>query len=59
MCINEDPRFGVTNEDLDERDRKEQSNNRCPSCGLKWQYLSGQRYCPTCEADYYYPDPER
>jgi len=21
----------------------------CPSCGLKWMYLGGQKYCPTCE----------
>jgi len=23
----------------------------CPKCGLRFQYLSGQRYCPTCEYD--------
>ena len=21
----------------------------CPGCGLQWMYLSGQKYCPTCE----------
>lgn len=31
-------------------------DNKCPKCGLKWQYLSGQRYCPTCDYDNFFPD---
>lgn len=30
-------------------------DNRCGRCGLEWMYLSGQRYCPTCEAEDFYP----
>ena len=29
-------------------------DERCPTCGLRWQYLSGQRYCPTCEAEVFF-----
>lgn len=51
--MSEDPRFAVTNDDLDELDRQDEV---CPKCGLKYHYLSGQRYCPTCEFDEYMND---
>lgn len=46
MC-QEDSRFAATNEDLSDMDKDE--GNRCPRCGLRYQHLSGQKYCPTCE----------
>ena len=32
--------------------------DQCAQCGLKFLYLSGQKYCPTCDFDDAFPESE-